>query len=110
MQFEIKPAFGQQLIMGTDLADLAFIEDNDLIGLADSGEAMGDNDGATAGDQLIDGLLDELFGFGIDGRGGLIQYQDGGIVQKGTDKRQQLPLTEGQAAAPFHDIKVITTR
>lgn len=96
--------------MGAGLTDLTFVEDDDLIGLADSGEAMGDDDGAATGYQLIDSLLDKLFRFGINGRCCLVQYQYRGIIQKRTDERQQLPLTEGKAAAPFHDVIVVTAR
>ena len=35
MQFEIKPPFGEELVMRTDLADLALIEDDDLVGFTD---------------------------------------------------------------------------
>ena len=86
VQFGIKTALGQELVVGADLADLPFIEDDDLVGFADGGEPMGDDDRAAAGNQFVDGLLDQLFGFGIDGGGGLVQYQDGRIIQESTDK------------------------
>ena len=37
VQFGIKTALGQELVVGADLADLPFIEDDDLVGFADSG-------------------------------------------------------------------------
>ena len=37
VQFGVEPRFSQQLVMGADLADLAFVEDDDLVGFADGG-------------------------------------------------------------------------
>ncbi len=80
MQLEVKTTLGQELFVGADLANFAFIEHDDLVGLPDGGKTMGDDDRAATGDQLVDGFLDELFGFGVDGGSGFVQDQDRGIV------------------------------
>lgn len=46
--------------------DLSVVEDDDFVGAADGGEAVGDDeDGALAGD-VVDGFLDIEFGFGVE--------------------------------------------
>src|SRR6185437_344953 len=75
MQFGVKSPFCQKLIMGAHLADLAFVQHDDLAGLADGREPVGDDDRAAAADQLVDSLLDKLFGLRIHGGSGFVQDQ-----------------------------------
>src|SRR5579872_2562611 len=44
MQFGIKSAIGQQLFVGADLPDLALIENDDLVGLPDRRQPVGNHD------------------------------------------------------------------
>ena len=88
VQFGVKAPFDQQFIMSAYLADLAFVKYNDLVGFADGRKTMRNDDGAAAGYELVDRLLDELFGLRVDGRGGFVQNQDGRVVQQRTDKGQ----------------------
>src|SRR5258708_22659 len=80
MQFSIKTTLGQQLFMRADLFDLAFIQHDDLVSFPDGGEPVSDHDGASAGDQFVDCLLDEQFRFRIYRRGRFVQYEYGTIV------------------------------
>ena len=60
--------------MAAALHDVAGVEHQDQVSVADSAQAVGDHDlGAGAAAQ---GLLQPPFGFGVEGAGGLIEDQD----------------------------------
>ena len=54
------------------LDEFAVVEDADLIGIADGGEAVGDDEGGAIGAEVFEGLLDEFFGGVIEGGGGFV--------------------------------------
>lgn len=58
--------------MGPYFLNVSVLEDGDEVGVSDGGEAVGDDDGGAADSGLVEGFLDEPFGFGIEGAGGFI--------------------------------------
>jgi hypothetical protein len=48
------------------------LHDMDHGGVADGGEAVGDDDGGAALHEAVEGLLDVLFGFAVEGGGGFV--------------------------------------
>lgn len=55
--------------------------DDDVAAL-DRAEAVGDGDGGVVAlEELGEGLVDESFGLGVEGRGGFVEDQDVGILE-----------------------------
>ena len=73
IQFVIKPALGQQLLVRADLANSPFVHDDDLVAALDCGKPVRDDDGRPAFHQAVDGFANLKLGFGIDARGRLIE-------------------------------------
>ena len=65
------------------LLNFAPFEDNDLIGFADGGEAVGDDNRGAVAHQLGKGILDQRFGFRIHRRGCFVEYQDTRVGEDG---------------------------
>src|SRR5438270_9737524 len=68
----VQPAVERhQFAVRADLGDTAVVEDNNAVGIADGGEAVGDRDDRDLAAQRGERALHDLLGFGIDVRGGL---------------------------------------
>ena len=85
--------------MGTGLCNPAFIQHDQVRGIAKCGESVGDGQNGSALFQLLQGFLDSQFGLGVHGGGGFIQDQDLGVGQYRTGDGNTLFLTAGQGAA-----------
>src|ERR1700679_3998770 len=59
--------------------DAAGFDDQNLVGAAHGGEAVGDDEGGAAAHQVAQTFLDERFGFGIEAGGGFVENQDARI-------------------------------
>jgi hypothetical protein len=66
VELPIQALFRDELIMGTKLVDATLFEHGNGIGLADRGEAMGDDDRGLALHQTLEGLTNEGFRLSID--------------------------------------------
>lgn len=93
--------------MGAALQDSALIDIHDTVRALDGGEAVGNDEGGTALQQLVQALLQQDLRFGVDAGGGFVQDQDPGIGKQGPGKGDQLPLSGGESAAPFVYLRVI---
>jgi len=78
--------------VGAGLDDSSFVEDADEVGVFDGGEAVGDDDGGTVAHQFFEGVLDESFRFGIEGGGGFVEDEDGGIAEDSAGDAESLAL------------------
>lgn len=58
--------------MGSLFDEFAFGNHEDLIGVTNGGEAVGDNERGAVFHQALEGFVDEAFGFGIEGGGGFV--------------------------------------
>ena len=85
--------------MGALLLDSAVADDQNAGGVADGGQAVGDDERGTALGQIIKGVLDLGFGDGIQGRGGLVQNQNGRILQENPGDGNALLLSTGEQGA-----------
>lgn len=84
--------------MGALLDDVTVVEDDDLVGIADGTEAVGNDEG---GASLHDGVhtsLYQLFGTGVDTGGRLVEDQDGGIGNGSTGNGKELALALAEVA------------
>jgi len=97
----VEPAPVQKFLVPTEFHQAALVQDQDDIGPADRGETMGDDEGGPAAEEPAQGLLDQAFAFRVQGRGGLVQDQDAGILQNGPGYGHPLALAAGEGQASF---------
>ena len=93
--------------MGAALDDAAGFDDEDLIGAADGGEAVGDDEGGAAAHQVRKAFLNEGFGFGVEAGGGFVENQDARVGQDGAGDGDALRLAAGELDAAFADDGVV---
>ena len=79
----------------------------DLVGVFDGAQPVGHDDAGAAPAQLCKGLLDVHFGFVVQGAGGLVQDQDGRVLQEHPGNGDPLPLAPGQLYPPFAHVGII---
>ena len=92
--------------MGAGLGDDAVGDGDDPACGPDGGEPVGDDEGGAALGQGVEGLLDLGLGDGVQGGGGLVQDQDGGILQEDPGDGHALLLAAGEEGAALTDIGV----
>lgn len=83
--------------------DLAFVENNNGIGLEDGVEAMSNRDDGASVHQLAGGFFEQGFGFGVERGSGFVEDEDGRVFEKGAGKGEALGLSAGEAGAAFTD-------
>ena len=87
--------------MRADLAQLAFVHDDDAVGALDGGEAMRDDDGRAALHQLLQRFANPQFGFGVDAGSGFVQNQEARVVRQRAGEVDELLLAGGISGAAF---------
>ena len=109
IQFGIDAAGLDQLRVASPFHDHAAADDQDLIRRQNGGQAVGDQDTGPGLDQGLDGLLDLLLGYGIQGRSGFVEDQQGGILEQDPGDGNTLLLAAGQLEAPvaYHGIQTL---
>ena len=63
------------------LDDVAVVEHQDLVGIDDRRQAMGDDQGGAVGGDLGEARLDLALGLGVERRGRLVEDQDFGAFR-----------------------------
>ena len=96
--------------MGSLLGHLSVLNDNQLIGIAEGGESVGDHNGGLSTGENAEGVLNQLFGFGIHGRGGFVQNQDLGITENGAGDGDSLPLSARKILEAKADLGMVAVR
>ena len=69
----------EELVVGTLFDDAAVVEDDDEVGIADSGEAVGDDECGAPLHQSVHAPLYEGLRAGVDAAGGLVEDEHRGI-------------------------------
>ncbi len=103
VEFGVGAAGGEELGVGASFDDAAPIEDEDGVGASDGAQAMGDDEGGSAGDEAIEGLLEAVLGEGIDGGGGLVENEESRVGEHGAGEADELALAEREGGASFAD-------
>jgi len=78
----------------------------DEVGVLDGGEAVGNDKAGAVFHELVESLLDESFGLGVDGGGGFVEEEDGWIFEEGAGYRKALFFSAGELDAALADIGV----
>ena len=89
--------------MGALFDKLAFGDDEDLIGVADGREAVGDDEGGAACHEAFEGFVDEALGFAVEGGSGFVEEEDLGIGEDGPGDGDALALAAGELGAARAD-------
>ena len=90
------PPCVDQFLVRADLADAPFFQHHDLVGAADGGEPVRDHDHGAVRHQIGQRPLHQHFGFGIEVRGGLVQNQDGRVLEQRAGDGDALPLAAAE--------------
>ena len=104
-------------LVGAALYDFALVHDQDEVGVLEGTEAVGDDEGGAALDDLLHGLVDPVLGLRVHAGGGVVQDEDGWVQHQspGDGEALALPTGEGQSALAdpgvvavghFHDLVV----
>ena len=96
--------------MGAALLDAVAVHDDDLVGVFDGGQAVGNHDGGAVFAQLVQRILDVVFSHVVQRRGCLVENQNRWILQKDAGNRDTLLLTAGQLDAAFTDKGIVAFR
>jgi hypothetical protein len=96
-----------ELVVGAAFDDATVFDDEDLVGLADGGEAVGDDEGGASLHEEVEAGLDEGFGFGVEGAGGFVEDEDARVGEDGARDRDALALAAGELDAAFADDGVV---
>jgi hypothetical protein len=67
----------------------------------DGGKAVRNDDAGAARDEVIERVLDEALAFGVEAGGGLVEDEDGGVLDDGAGDGEALALAAGKACAAF---------
>ena len=92
-----------KFFMCSPLHNFSLVYDQDQVCMLDGGEPVCYNDGGPVLHQLNDGILNQSLRFCIQGRGGLIQDQDGRIGHHCAGNADTLLLTPAELASAFTD-------
>src|SRR5690606_8196581 len=79
--------------------NLPLAQDQNLVGIDDRGETVGDDDGGAVARNDVEGGLDVAFGLGVEGRSCLIEDEDGRGLQNGAGDGHALLLAAGEFQA-----------
>ena len=88
----VDPGGINQFIVRALLHHASLRHDADLVGAADGGEAVGDDEGGAAFAQMAESLLHGSFGLRVERRGRLVQQEDGRVLEEGARYGDALAL------------------
>ena len=81
--------------MPAALGDFSIFHNENLVGLLDGGQAVGNRDDRLAARKLRNSLLDEVLVFGVDARGCLVEDDNGCVFEnRPRDGRALIALFE----------------
>ena len=89
--------------MGAALDDAALVDDQDLVGLADGGQAVGDDQAGAAFERGVEGALDGVLRLGVEVGRGLVEHDDRRRLEEQAGDGEPLALAAGEAVAAVAD-------
>ena len=102
-EFGVAATEGEEFVVASAFNDPAVFEDEDLVGVADRGEAVSDDEAGALDHEAVEGFLDEAFRLGIDAGGGFIEDEDGGIFEESAGDGDALFFADAEFDAAFTD-------
>src|SRR4029078_7747997 len=95
----VKALFLHQFGVAALLDDLAVLEDDDQVGVADRREAVGDDERRSAREENAEGLFDLPLGTDVDRRGRRVEDQDPRVGEQCASQGDQLALAKREAGS-----------
>ena len=92
--------------MRAEFDDPARVDHGELVGAADRGEAVRDDECRAARHEPLERLLDGALALGVERRRCLVQDEDRRVLQQGARDREPLPLAARQAGAALAHARV----
>ena len=89
----------QQLRVRALLDHAALVQHQHLVGVFDGRQPVRDDQRRAVGHQVVERVLHQAFGFGVERGGGLVEDQDRRVLQHRARDREALALAAGQRAA-----------
>ena len=71
---------------------------------------MGDDDGSAILHEVLDSILNEAFGLGVEGRSGFVEDEDRRVFENSAGDRYALTLTSREARATVANVGLISIR
>ena len=102
---ETTPAY--QLLVITIFSDLTFLNDENLIGIFNCRETVGNDEAGSPAHELVHSFLDQGFGKGVDRTGGFIHDEDIWVRQQGAGNADKLFLTDRKLIAAFSNVRIV---
>ena len=93
--------------MGAKFYDASLMQDGDRVGVADGGNAVGDEDGGATAHDFAEMIEDFVLGVGVDAGKGIVEDEDAGAAEKGAGDGGALLLAAGESDAAFADGGVV---
>ena len=90
--------------MRTLLAQPAFVENQNAVGVLNRAEPVRDDQRGAALEQTIERFANHDFGLGVHARCRFVENQEAGIVRERARETDQLALSHGKCRAAFADI------
>ena len=87
--------------MGTAFYDLAVLQNEDPVGMAHGGKTMRDDERSAAGEEFLQGVLDESFRLLINRAGRFVQNQNARLCHHRPGEGQQLSFARAEIPAAF---------
>lgn len=109
VQLVVPAVLGQQFLMGALLQNFAVGQHDDVVGVLDRGQAVGDHEHGADAAHLFQRILNQQLGLGVNIRCGFVQNHNAGLVDDGTRKAEQLPLASREivSALPYFLVQAV---
>merc|ERR1719272_1141144 len=89
------------------LYNAAVLHHDDLVRIHDGGQAVSNHDRGTPNHEPVQGLLHKLLVFGVEGRSGLVQEEDLGILKHCTGDSDTLALATGKHHTALTNLRLV---
>lgn len=99
VELGVDGAEGHQLVVGAGLGDPAVEQDHDVVGAAHGGEAVGDEHDHAVPAEGVEAFEEVPLGSRVQGGGGLVHHDQGGVAEEGPGDGHPLPLADRQLGA-----------
>ena len=96
--------------MAPHLTDLSLLDHDNPVRIPHGREPVGYDECGAPVEQCLQRLLDEPLGFAVERGGGLVENQNGRVLEQRPGNGDPLPLAAGKSSAPFPDDGVIAIR
>ena len=99
-QAVVDALFRQQLIVGAGFFNALCAQHKDTVVVLDGGQSVGDGQGRAAMGQLFEALAHKDLTLIVEGTGGLVQNEDGRVLQEDPRDRHALLLAARELDRP----------